>query len=158
MLEDAARGGVTSKSLLPHEPLERAHCRHWVEQAAALIGPALKIMLAKDASDANAAIRSTREAIDSLEPQLRGSYFLGDAFCRVDLAYSTALQRLLWAERLDPSLELLGEPARSYAVRLTTRPSVVRSLPADAERVVRDRVANSCSWLAARVRSLGATS
>ena len=138
--------------LLDADPLARAEQRMWMEFISELTGKAWTLQAAKDAAAAEEAAEVVRTRLDRLDGLIaeRGPLWGGERFTMVDAAAAPVLQRLTWAERLEPSLRLFeGRPAlAAWRDVLLERPSVKASVLPDLESINRDLLAGYDTWIA----------
>lgn len=138
---------VTEGSMLPADPLERAHSRAWVEFANALLGDAFNVTAAKDDVALAEVLAKLGGKLDRLEREIRsGPFFLGPEVSLVDAAFTPALQRLSWANEIHPAMAIFnGRPKvanwwNALAGRDSVQGSAVADLRQQFDRMVgRDR-------------------
>jgi len=115
---------VTPGSMLPADPLERAHCRAWIEFGTALLSDGADITMARDEAGLEKVLDKLGRKLDRLEREIdTGPLFLGDDISLVDVAFTPALQRLFWANEIYPAMSIFKE-----------RPKVARWWHALSER------------------------
>ena len=126
---------VTEGSMLPADPLDRAHSRAWVEFGNAVLSDAFSITSAKDEAALAKVLEKLGEKLDRLEREIGpGPFFLGAEVSLVDAAFTPALQRLSWANDIHPAMAIFeGRPkvARwwsALAERESVRGSAVHDL------------------------------
>jgi len=126
---------VTEGSMLPADPLDRAHSRAWVEFGNAVLSDAFSITSAKDEADLSMVLEKLGKKLDRLEREIgTGPLFLGAEVSLVDAAFTPALQRLSWANEIHPAMAIFeGRPkvARwwsALAERESVRGSAVHDL------------------------------
>ncbi len=138
---------VTEGSMLPADPLERAHSRAWVEFGNAVLGDAFAITAAKDETALEKALEKLGKKLDRLEREIdTGPFFLGTEVSLVDAAFTPALQRLSWANEIHPAMGIFeGRPKvarwwRALAARDSVRGSAVPDLRERFDKMIgRDR-------------------
>ena len=138
---------VTEGSMLPADPLDRAHSRAWVEFGNAVLSDAFSITSAKDEADLAMVLEKLGKKLDRLEREIgTGPFFLGAEVSLVDAAFTPALQRLSWANEIHPTMAVFeGRPkvARwwsALAARESVRGSAVHDLRQRFHKMVaRDR-------------------
>ncbi len=103
---------VTDGSMLPDDPLERAHSRAWIEFGTALFGDGAKITMARDEEELAASLEKLGKRLDRLEREIAtGPFFLGADVGLVDAAFTPALQRIFWANEIYPAMAIFeGRP------------------------------------------------
>jgi len=125
---------VTPGSLLPGDPLERAHSRAWCFFGTALLSDAGDITMARDEETLAGDLERLGKKLDRLEREIdTGPFFSGAEVSLVDAAFVPALQRLAWANEFHPAMAIFeGHPkvARWWAA-LADRESVVNSAVPD---------------------------
>ena len=126
---------VTQGSMLPADPLERAHSRAWIEFGNAVLSDAFSITSAKDEAALAKVLEKLGKKLDRLEREIgTGPFFLGAEVSLVDAAFTPALQRLSWADEIHPAMAIFkGRPkvARwwsALAERDSVRGSAVQDL------------------------------
>jgi glutathione S-transferase len=121
--------------LVPSEPFERARQRGWVEVANDLLASQFRVLAAAEPDE----VEKQRVALDTLlarfEEAIAAGVIAETAFDLVHVAVAPALHRFVVIEdRLGLKL-LEGTPKlAALARRLTNRPSVIESVPADFDR------------------------
>ena len=138
---------VTEGSMLPADPLERAHSRAWIEFANALLSDAFSVTSAKDDAALAEILAKLGGKLDRLERETRGApFFLGPEVSLVDAAFTPALQRLSWANEIHPAMAIFdGRPKvanwwNALAERDSVQGSAVADLRQQFDRMVgRDR-------------------
>jgi len=103
---------VTPGSLLPTDPLERAHSRAWIVFSTALLSDAGDITMARDEETLAKDLERLGKKLDRLEREIdTGPFFLGADVSLVDAAFTPALQRLAWANEIHPAMAIFeGRP------------------------------------------------
>ena len=103
---------VTEGSMLPDDPLDRAHSRAWVEFGNAVLSDAFSITSAKDEVALTKVLEKLGKKLDRLEREIgTGPFFLGAEVSLVDAAFTPALQRLSWANEIHPAMAIFeGRP------------------------------------------------
>ena len=126
---------VTEGSMLPADPLDRAHSRAWVEFGNAVLSDAFSITSAKDEADLAMVLEKLGKKLDRLEREIgTGPFFLGAEVTLVDAAFTPALQRLSWANEIHPAMAIFEERPKvarwwsALAARESVRGSVVHDL------------------------------
>lgn len=138
---------VTEGSMLPADPLERAHSRAWVEFGNAVLNDAFSVTSAKDDAELAEILEKLGGKLDRLEREIRtGPFFLGAEVSLVDAAFTPALQRLSWANEIHPAMAIFaGRPKverwwRTLGARESVRGSAVHDLREQFHKIVgRDR-------------------
>jgi glutathione S-transferase len=121
--------------LVPSEPFERARQRGWVEVANDLLASQFRVLAAAEPDE----LEKQRVALDTLlarfEEAIAAGVIAEAAFDLIHVAVAPALHRFVVIEdRLGLKL-LEGTPKlAALARRLTNRPSVIESVPADFDR------------------------
>ena len=138
---------VTEGSMLPADPLDRAHSRAWVEFGNAVLSDAFSITSAKDEAALAKVLEKLGEKLDRLEREIGpGPFFLGAEVSLVDAAFTPALQRLSWANEIHPAMAIFeGRPKiarwwNALAERESVRGSAVHDLREQFHKMIgRDR-------------------
>jgi glutathione S-transferase len=138
---------VTEGSMLPAEPLERARCRAWIEFGNAVLNDTFSITAAKDEAALSEVLKKLSMKLDRLEREIStGPFFLGAEVSLVDAAFTPALQRLSWANKIYPAMAIFeGRPKialwwAALAERESVRGSAVVDLREHFHKMVaRDR-------------------
>jgi glutathione S-transferase len=141
-LDDATEG-----SMLPADPLDRAHSRAWIEFGTAVLSDAFSVTSAKDEAELSEVLKKLGGKLDRLEREIgEGPFFLGAEVSLVDAAFTPALQRLSWANEIHPAMAIFeGRPkvARwwsALAERESVRGSAVHDLREQFHKMIgRDR-------------------
>ncbi len=141
-LDDATEG-----SMLPADPLDRAHSRAWIEFGTAVLSDAFSVTSAKDEAELSEVLKKLGGKLDRLEREIgEGPFFLGAEVSLVDAAFTPALQRLSWANEIHPAMAIFeGRPkvARwwsALAARESVRGSAVHDLRERFHKMIgRDR-------------------
>jgi glutathione S-transferase len=123
---------VSEGSLLPHDPIQRARHRAWVEFASGVLSEIARLYNAPDAAAFAATGTSLAGRFRQLEPAVAGPWFAGERFGLVDAAFGPVFRYLdaferLADVRLAPDLPAVAAWRRSLA----TRPTVARAVAAD---------------------------
>lgn len=103
---------VTEGRMLPDDPLERAHCRAWIEFGNEVLNETFSVTAAKDEAALTEVLERLGKKLDRLEREIETDpFFLGAAPSLVDAAFTPALQRLYWANEIHPTMEIFkGRP------------------------------------------------
>ncbi|MEM6291316.1 MAG: glutathione S-transferase family protein [Myxococcota bacterium] len=123
--------------LLPSDPIERARQRMWIAYISNIMSKAWQLQAAPEESAARDLVTQLRGHFEELSKQLGedGPLWGGDTFTMVDAAIAPILQRLTWAEALEPSLGLFEGLPKVTAWRdaLLARPSMTASIVPNLE-------------------------
>jgi glutathione S-transferase len=138
---------ATDGSMLPADPLDRAHSRAWIEFGNEVLNDTFSITSAKDEAALTKVLEKLGQKLDRLEREIdTGPFFLGAEVSLVDAAFTPALQRLFWANEIHPSMAIFeGRPKverwwRALAERESVRGSAVADLRERFHKMVgRDR-------------------
>jgi glutathione S-transferase len=129
-LDDATEG-----SMLPADPLDRAHSRAWIAFGTAVLSDAFSVTSAKDEEELSVVLKKLGAKLDRLEREIgEGPFFLGTEVSLVDAAFTPALQRLSWADEIHPAMAIFeGRPKiarwwNALAERESVRGSAVHDL------------------------------
>ena len=125
---------VTEGNMLPADPLERAHCRAWIEFGNALLSDAFTVTSVEDEAELAKILAKLGDKLDRLEREIKGGpFFLGAEVSLVDAAMTPALQRLTWANEIHPPLALFAARPKVAGLwrALAERESVQGSAPKD---------------------------
>ena len=141
-LDDATEG-----SMLPADPLDRAHSRAWIEFGTAVLSDAFSVTSAKDEAELLVVLKKLGAKLDRLEREIgEGPFFLGAEVSLVDAAFTPALQRLSWADEIHPAMAIFeGRPKiarwwNALAERESVRGSAVHDLREQFHKMIgRDR-------------------
>ena len=141
-LDDATEG-----SMLPADPLDRAHSRAWIEFGTAVLSDAFSVTSAKDEAELSVVLKKLGAKLDRLEREIgEGPFFLGAEVSLVDAAFTPALQRLSWADEIHPAMAIFeGRPKiarwwNALAERESVRGSAVHDLREQFHKMIgRDR-------------------
>ena len=134
---------------MPDAPLERARTRCWFEVANDLFAQQYRLLNGPTEHDWIEG-RETCDAIFArIERELRGEYFMGDAFGLVDVAFAPALHRFTIVERATGTEIFVGFPrVDAWARRVAGRASVKESVVADFEQRYLKGIRERGGWLA----------
>lgn len=147
-LDETADGG----RLMPGDPIGRAQQRMWVSYISNIMSKAWQLQATGDEQTARALAAEIRGHLEELAKNLsdEGPLWGGEAFTMVDVAIAPILQRLTWAEVLEPSLALFGGLPRVEAWRdaLLARPSTSDSIVSDLEQRSGRMLHRIGSWVA----------
>ena len=141
-LDDATEG-----SMLPADPLDRAHSRAWIAFGTAVLSDAFSVTSAKDEEELSVVLKKLGAKLDRLEREIgEGPFFLGAEVSLVDAAFTPALQRLSWADEIHPAMAIFeGRPKiarwwNALAERESVRGSAVHDLREQFHKMIgRDR-------------------
>lgn len=138
--------------LLPADPLARARQRMWISYISVIMAKAWRLQASKEESDVRALEAELHAHFEELEKQLpeEGPLWGGTTFTMVDAAIAPILQRLTWAEALEPSLRVFAGLPRVAAWRdaLLARPSTTASIVPDLEQRSGRMLHSLGSWVA----------
>lgn len=147
-LDETAEQG----QLLPKDPVARAQQRMWVSYVSNVMGKGWQVQAAKDEDSARAVVGELREQFATLAKQLPedGPLWGGNTLSMVDVAIAPILQRLTWAESLEPTLGVFDGLDRIKAWRdaLLARPSMTASIVPDLEQRSARMLHGLDSWIA----------
>ena len=140
------------RRLLASEPLERARQRMWIAYISNIMSKAWNLQATNDEATARELVLQIRAHLEELEAQLpdAGPYWGKDSYTLVDVAIAPILQRLTWAETLEPSLGVFEGLARIGVWRdaLLDRPSTQAAIVADLEQRSGRMLHRLGSWVA----------
>ncbi len=138
--------------LLPSDPVERARQRMWIAYISNIMSKAWHLQAAPEESTARELVAQLRGHFEELSKQLseHGPLWGGDTFTMVDAAIAPILQRLTWAETLEPSLGLFEGllEVKAWRDALLTRPSMTASIVPNLERRSGRFLRSIGSWIA----------
>lgn len=138
--------------LLPEDPFERARHRMWISYISTIMSKAWNLQAARDEDTARGLAAELRGNFEELSKQLPddGPLWGGETYTMVDAAIAPILQRLTWAEILEPSLGLFEGLPKIVAWRdaLLARPSTTASIVPDLEQRSGRMLHSIGSWVA----------
>lgn len=138
--------------LLASDPVERARQRMWISYISAVMSKGWQFQAAGDEAKARALAEELRGHFAELTKQLPegGPYWGGDTYTMVDAAIAPILQRLTWAEALEPSIPLFADLPAIAAWRdaLLARPSTQAAIVPDLEQRSGRMLKAIGSWIA----------
>lgn len=138
--------------LLPADPLARAQQRMWIQYISNIMSKAWQLQAAGEEDAARSLAVELRGHFAELARQLPddGPLWGGATYTMVDAAIAPILQRLTWAEALEPSLALFADLPRIAAWRdaLLARPSTTASIVPDLEQRSGRMLRSIGSWVA----------
>lgn len=147
-LDETAKEG----RLLPEDPIERAKQRMWIAYISNIMAKSWRLQAASDEAAARELARELQGHFAELAKQLPegGGYWGGDTYTMVDAAIAPILQRLTWAEALEPSLKLFESLPEIAAWRdaLLARPTTTSSSVSDLEQRSGRMLKGLGSWVA----------
>ena len=147
-LDETAEAG----RLMPDEALVRAQHRMWIAYIGTIMAKSWRLQAASDEAAARELATELRGHFAELAKQLPegGPYWGGESYTMVDVAIAPILQRLSWAETLEPSLKLFEELPEVAAWRdaLLARPTTTSSVVPDLEQRSGRMLQGLGSWVA----------
>ena len=147
-LDETAEAG----RLLPDDAMGRARQRMWISYISAIMSKAWNLQAAPDEDKARALVEELGAHFDELVRQLpdAGPFWGGPTYTMVDVAIAPILQRLTWAEALEPSLGLFeGRPGLViWRDALLARASTTASIVPDLEQRSGRMLHKIGSWVA----------
>jgi len=146
-LDDTAETG----RLLPEDPLQRARHRMWISYISNIMGKAWQLQAAGEEDKVRALAGEIRGHFEELARNLgEGPMWGGQTYTMVDAAIAPILQRLTWAEILEPSLGLFeGLPTiATWRDTLLARPSTNAAIVPDLEQRSARMLHSLGSWVA----------
>ena len=148
-LDETAEAG---KRLLSDDPIARAQQRMWIAYISTLMGKAWNFQATGDEVTARALGGEIRGHLEELAKQLprEGPYWGGGTYTMVDAAIAPILQRLTWAEKLEPSASVFEGMPKVVAWRdaLLARPSTQAAIVPDLEQRSGRMLKTIGSWVA----------
>jgi glutathione S-transferase len=124
--------------LHPRDPLQKAHCRSWIEYGSELLMTNYRMTMAENHADLENVKSEFFTDLGRLDDQVKGPYFLGSDLSLVDAAYAPLFMRLLLSPKLtaDPAWKSMSK-VREWARKLVDLPEVQESVvPGFAEKYV----------------------
>lgn len=138
--------------LLSTEPFARAQQRMWISFISGIMSKAWSLQAAKQEETARDLAADIRGSLETLSKQLPdgGPFWGGPSYTMVDTAIAPILQRLTWAETLEPSLAVFTDLPKIQAWRdaLLARPSTTASILPDLEQRSGRLLHGIGSWVA----------
>jgi len=138
--------------LLPDDPVARAQQRMWISYISAIMSKAWLLQVASTEEAARFLVGDLQALFGELSKQLprEGDYWGGATYTMMDAATAPIMQRLTWAERLEPTLGVFEGLPRVQAWRdaLLARPSTNASIVPDLEQRSAQMLRGYGSWLA----------
>lgn len=154
-LDETADGG----RLLPESPVARAKQRMWIIYIGNIMSKAWQLQAATEERSVRMLADELRGHFAELEKQLPegGAFWGGEAYTMVDAAVAPILQRLTWAETLEPSLGLFADlpKVRAWRDALLARPSTTAAIVPDLEQRSARMLSSIGGWIA-RAHDAGA--
>jgi len=147
-LDETAESG----RLLPENPVTRAKQRMWIIYIGNIMSKAWQLQAAPDEARVRELTKEIRGHFADLTKNLTGDGPLwgGQAYTMVDAAIAPILQRLAWAEKLEPTLGLFDDMPKMRAWRdaLLARPSTTASIVPDLETRSANMLHGIGGWVA----------
>jgi len=123
---------ISDGSLLPHDPVQRARHRAWVEFASGVLAEIARLYNAPDRAAFAEARTSLEGRFRQLEATVAGPWFGGERFGLVDAAFAPVFRYLDAFERVaDVALAAELPIVDGWRRRLASRPSAARAVAAD---------------------------
>jgi glutathione S-transferase len=125
-------GSISSKEMLPADPVERGLCRSWIEFGSTMLGQLTGMISAADESAYVVTHDSFLENLQRLEAQMenRGPLFSGELFTLVDSTYAPLFMRMDYLnQRMDLYQEADYPKVTAWAQQLRKIESVKNSVP-----------------------------
>lgn len=142
---------ATTGRLLPQDPIERAKQRMWISYISNIMAKAWRLQAANDESTARELVAELRGHFAELSGAMgAGPLWGGETFTMVDAAIAPILQRLTWAEKLEPSLEVFAglELIETWRDTLLQRRTTTSSIVPDLEQRSGRMLKALGSWVA----------
>lgn len=142
---------ATTGRLLPQDPIERAQQRMWISYISNIMAKAWRLQAANDESTARELVAELRGHFAELSGAMgAGPLWGGETFTMVDAAIAPILQRLTWAEKLEPSLEVFAglELIETWRDTLLQRRTTTSSIVPDLEQRSGRMLKALGSWVA----------
>lgn len=128
----------TDGALMPEDVVARAQHRAWINVGGDINGPAYRIMVGDEEATREAAKKAHQELARFENVLGDGPFFAGAAFSLVDATVAPPLQRLTWAERVEPLGVFDGLPkVQAWRDQLLARASVQKSTVDGIEDIFR---------------------
>lgn len=144
---------ISAGPLLPHEPLERARHRAWIEFGSAILNLIARLYSADDEAEFDAARLALRARFQRLEPVVVAPYFTGTAFGLVDAVYGPIFRYFDVFESVTDLRIFEGlTNVQCWRQALGERASVRQAVSADYPQALLAFVHARNSWLAGLCR------
>jgi len=119
--------------LHPHDPLERARHRGWMEFGSAILGDIWGLETSQDAGGVERKSQDIRKKFEWLEAALgAGPYFSGQPFCLVDAVFGPVFRYFdVFDELADLGVFATVPKVRAWRAALAQRPSVRDAVAGD---------------------------
>jgi glutathione S-transferase len=117
---------VTPPSLLPHDPLEKARERAWIQVSGELLMSMYPILMSHEKTEIDEARQEVWDVLEKVEEAVsRGGLFSGHGFSLVDAAFAPVFMRLFMMKSMRDDLHWKSLPkTRQWADALLQRPEV----------------------------------
>jgi glutathione S-transferase len=117
---------VTPPSLLPHDPLEKARLRAWVQVSGELLMSMYPILISHDKNEIDEARKEVWEVLEKVEDAVSGgNFFSSPGFSLVDAAFAPVFMRLLMMKSMRDDAHWKSLPkTRQWADALLQLPEV----------------------------------
>ena len=149
-LDETAETG----QLLPDDPVQRARQRMWISYISNIMSKAWQLQATNEEPKARALVAELRGHFEELSKHMGdGPLWGGENFTMVDAAIAPILQRLTWAEKLEPTLQLFEglESIQTWRDTLMVRPTTHSSIVPDLEQRSGRMLKALGSWVARTV-------
>ena len=131
-------GSLSSKKMLPADPVERGLCRSWIEFGSTMLGQLTGMISAADESAYVATHDCFLENLQRLEAQMknRGPLFSGELFTLVDSTYAPLFMRMDYLNQRMNLYQVADYPkVTTWAKELRKMESVKDSVPSPFEGI-----------------------
>ncbi len=129
---------ISSKEMLPADPIERSLCRSWIEFGSTMLGQLTGMISAADEAAYTDIHASFLENLQRLEVQMenRGPLFAGELFTLVDSTYAPLFMRMEYLnQRMDLYQATDYPKVTAWAQQLRELDSVKDSLPSSFDAI-----------------------
>jgi len=144
---------ICTGNLLPTDPLQRAIDRSWIEFATNLTLDFSGMVHAKDKTSYDAKLEQTQKQLLWLERKIgSGSYFNGDKFSLVDIAYAPLFMRTDLLKVTDTLFPANDFPKLSaWSERLLTLPELSHSVVSDFDILLKSHITKNAPYAATQL-------
>ncbi|MBK8453395.1 MAG: glutathione S-transferase family protein [Thiofilum sp.] len=136
--------------LHPHDLLDKAHNRAWIEYGSAMLGTQYELVIAQDEPSFSKALNTLKEQLGRVEQQMHATpFFNGEQLNLIDAAYAPLFMRLAALDKHHALHALANTPkVKAWAEHLLALDAVKTSVVDDFEPLFYQMLHKRKSYLA----------